>query len=198
VFHEFVPVSAIERRRNAEERFVLFVGAPWYLKGADLLLKAFRRLSPDFPDIKLKLLGYYPDHEQLEALTGGLPQIEILAPRRNAEALGIISQAMILALPSRCDGMPRVILEAMAAGVPVVGSDVGGISYLIRDGENGFLIPPEDATALEARLRQLLSDEQLRLKMGARGYQLAHTEFNEQVYVEQFTRMVEAAVRKSA
>ncbi len=195
VFHEFIPVSAIERLGEAEERFILFVGAPWYLKGADLLIKAFLRLSPDFPGIKLKLLGYYPDREQLEALAAGSPQIEILKARPNPETLKIISQATIFALPSRCEGMPRVILEAMAAGVPVVGSDVGGISYLIRDGENGFLVLPEDAAALEARLRHLLSDAELRKRMGARGYELAHTVFNEQVYVEQFTRMVEAAVR---
>jgi glycosyltransferase involved in cell wall biosynthesis len=194
VFHEFVPVSAIEPRPEAGEQYVLLVGAPWYLKGVDLLIEAFRRLSSDFPEIKLKLMGYYPDRERLETLTGGLPQIEILEPRPNVEALEIICGSTVFALPSRCEGMPRVILEAMAAGVPVIGSDVGGISYLIRDGENGFLVPPEDSVALEGRLRELLSDADLRKRMGARGYTMAHTQFNERAYVEQFTRMVEAAI----
>lgn len=198
VFHEFVPVSAIGPRPEAGERYVLLVGAPWYLKGVDLLIEAFRRLSPDFPEIKLKLLGHYPDREHLEALTEGLPQIEILEARPNVEALEIICGATVFVLPSRCEGMPRVILEAMAAGVPVIGSDVGGISYLIRDGENGFLVPPEDPVALERRLRELLSDTELRKRMGARGYAMAHTQFNERAYAEEFTRMVEAAIpRKS-
>jgi glycosyltransferase involved in cell wall biosynthesis len=74
---------------------------PWYLKGADLLIKAFQRLSADFPKVKLKLLGYYPDGEHLEALTAGSPQIEILNARRNLEVLEVISKATIFALPSR-------------------------------------------------------------------------------------------------
>ena len=71
---------------------------------------------------------------------------------------------------------------------------MGGISYLIRDGENGFLVPPKDPVALERRLRELLADAELRKRMGAGGYAMAHTQFNERAYVEQFTRMVEAAI----
>jgi glycosyltransferase involved in cell wall biosynthesis len=174
------------------------VGAPWYLKGADLLIAAFRRLSGDSPEVNLKILGYYPDREQLEALTGGSPRIEILKPRLNPEVLEIISKAEIFALPSRCEGTPRVIIEAMAAGVPVIGSNVGGIPMLIRDGESGFVVPAEDVGALESRLRQLLSDNELRRRMGARGYDLAHTEFGEKALADHFTLMVAEVVKGGA
>jgi hypothetical protein len=70
----------------------------------------------------------------------------------------------------------------MAAGVPVIGSDVGGIPYLIRVGENGFVVPVGDVSALDARLRQLLSASELRMRMGARGRELAHTNYSEKAY----------------
>jgi glycosyltransferase involved in cell wall biosynthesis len=91
--------------------------------------------------------------------------------------------------------MGRVVLEAMGAGIPVIGSDVGGIPHLLRDGETGFVVAGDDSDALEGRMRQLLLDDELRKRLGARGYELAHLELNEQVYVERFTEMVEAAVQ---
>ncbi len=195
VFHEFVSVSVIPAHTEDSERFVLMVGAPWYLKGADRLIEAFKRLAADFPDVKLKLLGHFPDRQQLEALTGGSRQIEILKAIPPPEALQLISRCEVLVLPSRCEGMGRVLVEAMGAGIPVIGSDVGGIPHILRDGEVGFIVPGGDPAGLEARMRQLLLDPELRNQMGAKGRELAHTELNERVYVEQFTKMVEAAVQ---
>ena len=90
--------------------------------------------------------------------------------------------------------MGRVVLEAMAAGVPVVGSNVGGIPTLIRDGENGFLFPEDDVRALESRLRQLLSSRELRTRLGDRGRAMAMTEFSDAAYVGHFVKMIEIAV----
>jgi glycosyltransferase involved in cell wall biosynthesis len=193
VFHEFVPVSAVPRHREGGDQYLLLAGAPWRLKGADLLVAAFQRLAPDFPNVKLKLLGYLPESEAAEAAKH--PQIETLKARPNAEALQVISGACIFALPSRCEGMGRVILEAMAAGVPVIASNVGGIPRLVRSGLTGYLIPSEDARALEMRIRELLNDPNLRSVMGRAGYEIAHAEFSEEVYVSRFVQMIEDAVR---
>ncbi len=195
VFHEFVPTSTIERHREeTSEIYVLLIGAPWYLKGADLLIEAFRRLAPDFPRVKLKLLGHFPDGDKLHELIGGAPQIEVLKARPHPEAMRIVSDAAILALPSRCEGMARVLVEGMAAGIPLVGSDVGGIPFMIRHGENGFVVPGGDSRALEMRLRELLSDPGMRARMGANGYRRAHEELTEAAYVSHFARMVEEAI----
>jgi glycosyltransferase involved in cell wall biosynthesis len=196
VFHEFVPVSVIDRDEDPEpaEPYVLLVGAPWYLKGVDVLVKAFLSIAPEFPAVRLRILGYYPDRAELETLTRDSPQIEILKARPNAEALEIIKRATILVQPSRCEGLGRTLLEAMAAAVPVIGSDVGGIPMLVHDGENGFLIPVADHRALSARLRQLLGDKELRRRMGEAGYARAHGELNENTYVADFARMVDDAV----
>jgi glycosyltransferase involved in cell wall biosynthesis len=198
VFHEFVPVSIIDRDEDREpgERYVLLVGAPWYLKGADVLVKAFLALAAEFPEVRLKILGYYPDRAELEALTEGSPQIEILKARPNAEAIEIIRKATIMVQPSRCEGLSRTLIEGMAAGLPLIGSDVGGIPTLVHDGENGFLVPPGDHEALGVRLRQLLLDGRLRRRMGEAGYERAHSELNEDSYVREFARMVEATVAR--
>jgi glycosyltransferase involved in cell wall biosynthesis len=193
VFPEFVPVSLVARR-EVQEQHILLVGAPWYLKGADLLIAAFLLLAGDFPGVKLKLVGWFPDGERLEALAGGSARIEILKPRPNPEILELMSEATVFALPSRCEGTPCVILEAMAAGLPIVASDVGGIPALVRHGENGFLVPVGDTAALEARLRELLSDGDLRRRMGARSYEMARTEFCEAAYWDHFARMVTEVV----
>lgn len=194
IFAEFVPVSVVPRHVDAEEEYVLMVGAPWYLKGVDFLVGAFRRLAGDFPEVKLKLVGWFPDGKRLEALAAGCPQIEILKAKPHSEVLEMMSRAKVFALTSRCEGMGCVILEAMAAGLPIVASDVGGIPLLVRDGENGFLVPVGDVSALEARLRELLTDAGLRRRMGARSYEMAHTGFNERAYADSFTRMVKKTI----
>ena len=198
VFHEFVPVSSIgaHGEDGDEERYVLMVGSPWYLKGADRLIEAFHRLAADFPGVKLKVAGWYLNQhrEELEALARGSAQIELVRAVPNPIMLQIIRRSLVLAQPSRCEGLPRTVTEALAAGVPVVGSDVGGICDLIHHGKNGFVAPGGDVTELEQRLRQLLADPELRRRMGANGYEFAHTQLTEQAYVQKFTAMVAAAV----
>jgi glycosyltransferase involved in cell wall biosynthesis len=196
VFHEFVPVSVVDRdeERERREQYVLLVGSPWYLKGADILIEAFLELATEFPHVKLKILGYYSDRTELDVLTRGCPQIEILQAKPHPEALKVIEGATVVVLPSRCEGMGRVLIEAMAAAVPVIGSRVGGIPMLVRDGDNGFLFPVGDRRQLGIRLRQLLEDAQLRLRMGESGYLRAHEELDEETYVREFARMVEATL----
>ncbi|MGB7762711.1 MAG: glycosyltransferase family 4 protein [Bryobacteraceae bacterium] len=197
VFHEFVLVSTIQAHTEGGERYVVMVGSPWYLKGADRLIEAFQRLAPDFPDVKLKIVGWYlkKDREQLEALAGDSKQIELVRAAPNPDTLRIISGCLVLVHPSRCEGGPRTVIEGMAASVPVIGSDVGWIPDLIRQGENGFVVPGGNVRELEARLRELLADPELRRRMGAKGYELAHTQLTERVYVERFVAMVAATVR---
>lgn len=196
VFPDFVPVSSVPRHsaNQDSELYILLVGAPWYRKGVDLLIEAFQRLSANFPNAKLKILGHFPDRAVLDALIAGSPQIEILKARPHSEVLPIMSAATIMALPSRNEGVPRVLVEAMAAGIPIVASDVAGIPYIITNGENGYVVPTGDSHLLEQRLRELLSDPEKRRRMGDKSYIRAHSEFDEKSYVRNFAKMVESAV----
>lgn len=199
VFHDFVPLSLIPRADGdgtdaTGERVVLLVGAPWFLKGADLLIAAFMEIAAEFPDVILRLQGYYPDREgiELNALTGGSTRIQIVKAVPHPETLRRISQALILAHPSRCDGLARVLIEAMAAGVPAVASDAGGNSYCVRNGETGLVFPSGNVKELSGCLRQLLADAELRKRLGNKGYEVAHTQYTEQVYVNEFSQMIRA------
>lgn len=194
VFTDFVPVSLIPAYQQEHEPVILMVGAPWYLKGADILIQAFKKIAGEFPDVILRIQGHNPNSPELEAMAKH-PRIEVVRAVPNPETLRRIARALLLAHPSRCDGVPRVLVEALGAGIPVVASDAGGNPATIRHGENGYLVPAENADELARRLRELLSDPELRRRMGAKGYEMAHTQFSERVYVEQFTRMVEATVR---
>lgn len=195
-FHEFVPTSSIERQPPAAESYILQVGAPWYLKGSDLLVDAFRQIQPEFPGLRLKIQGHFPELAQYTPPNGFGPDVEILSAVPNEEILRRIGQARVMVLASRCEGMGRVLIEAMAAGVPVIGADVGGIPSLIEHGVNGLLFPSGDCQALAGCLRRLLADPDLRRRMGDEGYTFAHSRKSEAVYVKGFRAMVDKALQK--
>lgn len=194
VFADFVNESQLGGQRDESELYAVLVGAPWYLKGVDVAIQAFRRVEAEFPMAKLKILGHFPDWKPLQALMGDSKQIEILQARPFAEAASIIRNASIMLHPSRCEGLPRVITEAMFVGIPVIATKVGGIPHIVRDGENGFLVDVNDIDAVEKSLRTLFGDAQLRRDMGMRGQAIAEREFTEERYVENFLEMVESTV----
>jgi glycosyltransferase involved in cell wall biosynthesis len=194
VFPNFTNASLVPKGEPASSSTILMAGSPWYLKGADILAKAFLQLAGDFPDAQLKFLGHFTQTADLEAIIGGYSRIEILGARPKLEALSIISSSGVTVLASRCEGVPRVFVEAMNAGIPIVGSNVGGIPQLIRDGENGFIFSSEDVDALERILRKLLASPELRARLGARGREIASKELDEQRFVERFTNMVRRTV----
>ena len=100
----------------------------------------------------------------------------------------VFSRAHIVCLPSFAEGMPRVLLEAAAAGRPIVTSDAPGCREIVRHGENGFLVPVKDSAALAGALQRLIEDGELRRAFGARGRLIAETEFSqEQVVAETLT-----------
>ncbi len=146
----------------------------------------------------LRILGHNPNSPELQAMAAGDPRIEIVRAVENSELLRRLPRARMLVLPSRCEGMGRVLIEAMAAGLPVVGSTAGGIPHWIRDGETGLVFRSGDADELADRLRRLLADPALCERMGQAGARIARSELDEPAYVRHFTRMVEAAVRGDA
>lgn len=193
-FHDFVPTSMIGKQAPAQENYILQVGSPWYLKGSSLLVEAFGQIQPEFPNLHLKIQGHFANLAQFTPPGGFGPYVEILQAVPNEEILRRIGQAQIMVLASYCEGVPRVLIEAMAAGVPVVATDVGGISSLIEHGVNGLLFPSGDAQALANCLRQLLSDPNLCRRMGDRGHEIAHSQKNEAVYIKGFRAMVDKAM----
>lgn len=95
----------------------------------------------------------------------------------------VFSQAHIVVLPSYREGLPKVLLEAAACGRPLVATDVPGCREVVRNGDNGFLVPLRDAGALADSLLCLITDSNLRQKMGARGRQIVLQNFSEEMVV---------------
>ena len=193
VFPSFVPLHTITEVPS-NEKFILLVGFPWYTKGTDLLIRAFKSIATQFPDWKLKLLGHYPDRTYLDTLAEGCAQIEIMKARPNAEALKIIGACSLFVLASRTDAAPVVVREAMAARKPVLASDVGGVAHFVRDNDTGLLFQAGNVDDLAEKLSELLRDPQLRNRLAARAQELVMSEFDERAFVQFTSEMLNSTL----
>lgn len=190
VFHDFVPVNSINVQ-SIDERFVLLLGTPWYRKGVDVIIEAFKQIAAKVPGYKLKIVGYFPDESYLRGLIGDCSAIEILKPVNYEAALDLISRCTVLALPSRSEAMGRVLLEGMAARKPLVGAKVDGIPHYIKDGETGLLFTSENRVELAERLERLLADPAYAAQLGQNGYDYVQAELSEQAYARHFKKMID-------
>ncbi len=185
VIRIFFNQVSFEKMKCIEERKeVLFVGFPFRRKGVDILIDAFKRVAPRFPDWKLKILGWFPDPAELNAAMGGHSQIYHHPPVYNHEMPDHIGRCAFLVLPSRSEAGGRVLLESMAASKPRLGADVDGIHMLIEDGVDGLLFKPEDPEDLARKLETLMGDGDLRARMGTAGSERVRKDFNSERYSE--------------
>jgi len=146
-------------------------------KGHRLLLEAAARLQGEFPDVRYVLIGDGAEREAIEAERNrlGLQAIIHLGGHRRDSA-AVIAAADVVVLPSRDEGYPNVLLEAMAVGRPVVATAVGDSPRIVRDGETGFLVSPNAVEPFALALGRLLADPALRQSMGARARAVAEAE----------------------
>jgi len=125
------------------------------------------------------IVGDGPDRalveDELDQL-GLRTKVELLGERRDGPAL--LRSSDIFVLATRSESMPMSVLEAMAAGLPVVVSDVGGLPEVVADERTGLLVPPGDPAALASALARLIEDRELRVALGARGLERARTTFS--------------------
>ncbi len=141
----------VKGQRELIDAIALLPGARAVLVGADLELGgAYERALRDHAD-------------EL-----GVTERVVFAGYRD-DAARVVAAADVLALPSWTEGLPLVVLEAMALGRPVVATAVGGTPELVADGETGLLVPPRDVAALTAALKRVLDDEGLRRRLGEAG-----------------------------
>jgi len=150
------------------ESLVLGVGRLTRQKGFDLLLRAFARLRPEFPQWRIAILGVGPELESLRALAASLQIADAVSFEGTDPAIeGWMARAGLVVQPSRFEGFPNVVLEAMGLGAAVISGDCpAGPSDLITDGRNGLLVPVDDVEGLAAAMRKLLSDRALRERLG--------------------------------
>ncbi|MBP9021472.1 MAG: glycosyltransferase family 4 protein [Syntrophobacterales bacterium] len=146
------------------------VGRLTPIKGHRFLIEAARGVLAEHPDTVFILVG---DGESAEALRSLATRLGVSGNIRflgwRPDVAEIISAVDIFVFPSLNEGMGRAVVEAMALGKPVVASRVGGIVDIVRDGENGLLVPPADSDELAAAIKSLLSDPAERERLGQEG-----------------------------
>lgn len=173
--HNGVPdVEADAAPRLAPGPIIGTVGRLAFQKGFDVLLRAMR----DVDNATVVIVGDGEDRGQLQALASrlGVADRTIWAGWSD-DVRSHVRSFDVFVLPSRFEGFPLAVLEALLAERPVVAADVGSVGEAVITGETGFLVPPDDAGALAAAIRQLLDDDELQRRMGARGRSLVLDRF---------------------
>ena len=186
----FYPIPADEAKMyvglKPDDHMVLFVGRIEPLKGVDTLIQAMScvQLKQDQP-VHLAIIGGDPaaspqemsaEMARLQKLCDDLAvgQTVVFLGKRDQDKLPYYySAAQLLVMPSHYESFGMVALEAMACGTPVIASEVGGLAYLVRDGETGFTIPDQDPEALCEKISWLLNDHDLHKTMSQRAVEYA-------------------------
>lgn len=157
---------------------ILMLGRLSPQKRPDLAIEALRIVRREFPDATLDLVGKGPWKSQVEqqAVDAGLAgSVDFLGDRNDVPEL--LAQAACLVLPSDYEGCPLTVIEAMAAGVPVVATRVGGVPELVEHDRTGLLVEPGDAHALASSLCELLRDPRRARALGDAGRERARRHF---------------------
>ena len=180
----------------AARHTVLFLGDFSPRKGVRDLLAAAPAVLSAHPVARFVIAGGDPPAE-VQALAAPIAAaVEFPGFVRGPAKLAALQQPALLVLPSYAEGMPVAVLEAMAAGLPVVTTPVGGIPDFFADGVNGLLAPPGDVAALAAALSRLLADPGLRAEMGRHNRAQALAHFDTPAYVARLVGVYEAVCRK--
>jgi glycosyltransferase involved in cell wall biosynthesis len=177
---------------------VLFVGRFTCDKGVPELMEAFSKLLDRFPELRLLLVGCFEDGDPLpvstrKALEAHSHVIFAGAVQNTAPYYAI---AHIVVLPSHREGLPTVVLEAQAAGKPVIGASATGIVDVVSDGETGLLFPVSDVPALAEAIAKLITDKSLANKLGLAGQEQVKRKFQQQQIWEELCRAYFAVMQR--
>jgi len=192
VFPTFTDIDDFLQEKNTQfNNFILFVGNLQKVKGIDLLMEAFHKLNFQFPisNFQLVIIGEGPERKNLGFLASKLKiqdKIEFKGQLSLEETRNVMKNCYCLILPSLSEGLGRVLIEAMALGKPVIGSNVGGIPDLIKDGQNGFLFEVGNTEELAEKLKTLLNNKILVVEMGKRGREFVQDKFSNEKYIRNY------------
>ncbi|MEP0844941.1 MAG: glycosyltransferase family 4 protein [Phycisphaerae bacterium] len=196
-----VPEPCFAVRRACVRPIVFSAGAICARKNTLGLVRGVARLVERGVDVELRLSGggggsaYERNVAEHVRRQGLREHVKLLGRIDYGAILAELSQASVFALVSLEENSPMSIEEAMAAGVPVVASNRCGMPYLVRDGESGFLVNPHDPEEIARRLEQILEDEDLRIRMGTKGRQIALDRFHPEPVARRTREVYRQAVR---
>lgn len=168
-------------------------------KGQDILIQAFKQVSDEIKDVKLILIGDGPARDALQKISQNYNLDNFVTFEGSIlpeEVLNQLMNAWISVLPSRMDNCPFAIIESIGSGIPVIASNVGGIPEIIRDGVDGFLVPPKNPIILAQRIIQLLKNPDLHKEMSINALQRFEEKFELTELINQQADWFEALINK--
>jgi len=165
--------EATTRLQETTRPTLLAVGRLSREKGFDILLESVHRLVSEGRELTLDLVGEGPERGALEEQARRLGLEEVVTFSGyvpfGSDLFDHYRAATLFVLSSRSEGVPQVLLEAMACGTPIIATAIEAVPHIIEDGENGVLVPPEDPTALARRIGELLDDPSRAERLAEKG-----------------------------
>lgn len=183
--------------RGEPSRRVIHVARLQEIKGQHTLLRAARMAADVLHDFRLDIVGDGPARDELHALHADLrlgDRVRFLGER--PEIAELLTWADLFVLPSLTEGLSLTLLEAMAAGLPIVATDVGGNAEVVVDGQTGLLVPPQAPADLAAAMIRLLCDPDLSRRMGRAGRARVEKEFDVQRVVARYEALYEELLER--
>ncbi|HGE70318.1 TPA: glycosyltransferase family 1 protein [Candidatus Poribacteria bacterium] len=180
---------------NDSDKVCIFVARLVPVKGHQYLISAMPYVINDIPSAKLVLVGDGELRSELEnqALRLGIKEKVIFTGLRD-DIPELLAMSDLFVLSSINEGMGKVLVEAMAVGLPVVATNVGGVSAVVVDGETGILVPPKDPKALSDAIIQLLSDTDISNRMGEAGRKRVDPDFSVEAMIEKIENIYEELI----
>lgn len=168
-------------------------------KGYETLLRSIPCVKQRFPGVKLIIVGTGREKDNLERLSAQLgvsSEVDFLGAKRPSEIPRLLKTLDLFVLASNWEGFGLAAVEAMASGLPVVATDVGGLSEIVEDGRTGFLVPPGEPRMLAEKVVHLLQNPDLRRQMGKRGRIRARALFSLEDMIKKLEAMYRDLLRR--
>jgi glycogen synthase len=172
-------IDLLAKNGLEKDKFVLFIGRLTYIKGVDYLIEAFSLFHEEFKETKLIIAGSGPASLYLRSASRNLDSVKFIGQVTSQSIKKLLYEnCFVVVVPSVHDTLPTVIMEAWANKKPIIATNVGGIPFMMRNGENGFLVAPKDRRSISELIKKLYMDPKLREKMGASGRKTAEDKFS--------------------
>ena len=171
---------------------IISVGRLYPQKNQKMMIEAFAKIAPKYPEWTLVIYGEGPERDFLESLVSSFKiqvSSHISLPGRCETVIEEVAKSKVFCLSSDYEGMSNAMIEALCVGTPVISTRVSGTDELIRDGENGLLVDIGDTEGLAKAFEILLSNQELREQIGKEGQRLA-TKFKTDTIVDQWEEII--------
>jgi glycosyltransferase involved in cell wall biosynthesis len=173
--------------------FILSVGQLEKVKGMNVLIESFVKIEKEFPWLRLVIIGDGSEKTNIDNMSkdlGIMNKVDMKGKLPLSKTRDVMKRCYCFVLPSMSEGLPRVLMEAMALAKPVIASRVGGIPELVKDNNNGFLFKSGDSNDLADKLRILLKDKNKAHEMGQSGRLMVKEKLSNQKYISSYIEMI--------